>query len=116
MYEVEMPIRTEVTPQPTKHTRAIHEKYCQLIDSTWGRVPDSGYNQQAPMVPRALRHIVVKRMPKSCEGWLKNLLRWYCYTGTTCSMEMALMTDAYHAQRPCSVQGSDCVMLWYEPS
>jgi len=46
------------TPQPMKHMRAIHEKYCQLID----RVPTA----VQPKSPRYqnLRHITAKRMPK----------------------------------------------------
>jgi len=38
------------TPQPTKHTMEIHEKYCQLIDRHVGKSTNSGTNK-SPKVP-----------------------------------------------------------------
>ena len=51
------------TPQPMKHMRAIHEKYCQLIDRHMGK----SMTVVQPKAPRyqSLRHIVAKRTLKS---------------------------------------------------
>jgi len=48
------------TPQPTKHTRAIHEKYCQLIVKHVGKSTESSTSKS----PRyqSLRHIMVRKM------------------------------------------------------
>ena len=54
------------TPQPMKHTRAIHVKYCQLIDRYVGKSTKSGTNK-APRY-QSLRHIIVRKMLK----YLKN--------------------------------------------
>jgi len=39
------------TPQPTKHTKAIHEKYCQLIDQHVRKGTEYGTNMKTPKVP-----------------------------------------------------------------
>ena len=49
MYELDA-YKDRGTPQPTKHTRAIHEKYCQLIDRHMGKSTDSG-TTKSPKVP-----------------------------------------------------------------
>jgi len=78
------------TPQPMKHTRAIHEKYCQLIDRHVGKSTDSG-TTKSPKVPEPKAYSG-KEDTKIFEGWLKNLLRWY---------HINMTKTAYHA-RPCS--------------
>jgi len=72
------------TPQPTKHTRAIHEKYCQLIDRHVGKSTESS-TSKSPKVPEPKAYNG-KEDAKVFEGWLKNLLRWYCIN-RFCSIE-----------------------------
>ena len=72
------------TPQPTKHTMKIHEKYCQLIDRHIGKSTGSGTNK-SPKVPEP-RTYNSKEDAKVLEGWLKNLLRWY-HINRYCGME-----------------------------
>ena len=61
------------TPQPTKHTREIHEKYCQLIDRHVGKSTDSS-TTKSPKVPEPKAYNGEEDAEKF-EGWLKNLLR-----------------------------------------
>jgi len=63
------------TPQPTKHTRAIYKKYCQLIDRHMGKSTNSG-TTKSPKVPEPKAYSG-EEDTKKFEGWLKNLLRWY---------------------------------------
>jgi len=72
------------TPQPTKNTRAIHEKYCQLIDRHVGKSTKSS-TSKSPKVPEPKAYNS-KEDAEVFEGWLKNLLRWYCIN-RYCSME-----------------------------
>ena len=55
------------TPQPTKHTRAIHEKYCQLIDRHVGKSTDSG-TTKSPKVPEPKAYSG-EEDAKKFEGW-----------------------------------------------
>jgi len=64
------------TPQPTKHMRAIHKKYCQLIDRHMGKSTNSS-TTKSPKVPEPKAYSSEEGAEKF-EGWLKNLLRWYC--------------------------------------
>ena len=43
--------RDRGAPQPTKHLRAMHEKYCLLIDRHVGQEVDHNNNVKAPRVP-----------------------------------------------------------------
>jgi len=61
------------TPQPMKHTRAIHKKYCQLIDRHVGKSTDNG-TTKSPKVPEPKAYSGEEDAEKF-EGWLKNLLR-----------------------------------------
>jgi len=72
------------TPQPTKHTRAIHEKYCQLIDRHMRKSTDSS-TTKSPKVPEPKAYNS-KEDAEKFEGWLKNLLRWY-HINRYCGME-----------------------------
>jgi len=72
------------TPQPMKHTRAIHEKYCQLIDRHVGKSTNSG-TTKSPKVPEPKAYSS-EEDAEQFEGWLKNLLRWYCIN-RYCGME-----------------------------
>jgi len=72
------------TPQPTKHTRAIHEKYCQLIDRHVRKSTKTG-TSKSPKVPEPKAYNG-EEDAKVFEGWLKNLLRWY-HINRYCSME-----------------------------
>jgi len=72
------------TPQPTKHMRAIHEKYCQLIDRQIGKSTDGG-TTKSPKVPEPKAYSS-EEDTENFEGWLKNLLRWY-HINRYCSME-----------------------------
>jgi len=83
MYELDT-YKDRGTPQPTKHMRAIHEKYCQLIDRHVGKSTDSG-TTKSPKVPEPKAYSS-KEDAKKFEGWLKNLLRWYCIN-RYCGME-----------------------------
>jgi len=67
-----------------KHTRAIHEKYCKLIDRHMRKSTDSG-TTKSPKVPEPKAYSGEEDAEKF-EGWLKNLLRWYCIN-KYCSME-----------------------------
>jgi len=49
MYELDA-YKGRGTPQPIKHTMAIHEKYCQLIDRHIGKSTESSTNK-SPKVP-----------------------------------------------------------------
>jgi len=49
MYELDA-YKDRGTPQPMKHTRAIHKKYCQLIDRHVGKSTDNG-TTKSPKVP-----------------------------------------------------------------
>ena len=57
------------THQSTKHTMAIHEKYCQLIDRHIGKSTRSGTNK-SPKVPQP-RAYNGKEDTEVFEGWLK---------------------------------------------
>jgi len=83
MYELDA-YKDRGTPQPTKHTRAIHKKYCQLIDRHVGKSTDSG-TTKSPKVPEPKAYSG-KEDAEKFEGWLKNLLRWY-HINRYCSME-----------------------------
>jgi len=49
MYELDA-YKDRGIPQPMKHTRAIHKKYCQLIDRHIGKSTDSS-TTKSPKVP-----------------------------------------------------------------
>jgi len=83
MYELDA-YKDRGTPQPTKHTMAIHEKYCQLIDRHIGKSTKSSTNK-SPKVPEP-RAYNGKIDAEVFKGWLKNLLRWYCIN-RYCGME-----------------------------
>ena len=72
------------TPQLTKNTRAIHEKYCQLIDRHMGKSTNSS-TIKSPKVPEPKAYSGEEAAEKF-EGWLKNLLRWY-HINRYCGME-----------------------------
>jgi len=55
------------TPQPTKHTRAIHEKYCQLINRHTGKSTNSG-TTKSPKVPEPKAYSG-EEDAKKFEGW-----------------------------------------------
>jgi len=63
------------TPQPMKHMRAIHKKYCELIDRHMGKSTNNG-TTKSPKVPEHKAYSS-EEDAKTFEGWLKNLLRWY---------------------------------------
>jgi len=67
-----------------KHTRAIHEKYCQLIDKHVGKSTESS-TSKSPKVPEPKAYNG-EEDANVFEGWSKNLLRWYCIN-RYCSME-----------------------------
>jgi len=72
------------TPQPRKHMRAIHKKYCQLIDRHIWKSTNSSMTKSAKVPePKAYNS---EEDAEKFEGWLKNLLRWYCIN-RYCSME-----------------------------
>ena len=72
------------TPQPTKHTSAIHKKYYQLIDRHIGKSTDSGTTKSTKVPePKAYSG---EEDAEIFEGWLKNLLRWY-HINRYCGME-----------------------------
>ena len=55
------------TPQPMKHTRAIHEKYCQLIDRHMGKSTDSS-TTKSPKIPEPKAYSG-EEDAKKFEGW-----------------------------------------------
>ena len=83
MYELDAS-KDRGTPQPMKHMRAIHKKYCQLIDRHVGKSTNSSTTKR-PKVPEPKEYSGEEDTEKF-EGWLKNLLRWYCIN-RYCGME-----------------------------
>jgi len=83
MYELDT-YKDRRTPQPMKHTRPIHEKYCQLIDRHIGKSTHSG-TTKSPKVPEPKAYSG-EEDTENFEGWLKNLLRWY-HINRYCGME-----------------------------
>jgi len=94
------------TPQPTKHTRAIHGKYCQLIDRHVGKSTESSTNK-SPKVPEPKAYNG-KEDTKVFEGWLKNLLRWY-HINRYCGMEH---DEDYVSCMALFLQGD--ALCWYD--
>jgi len=56
------------TPQSMKHTKAIHEKYCQLIDRHIGKGIKKDTNMKSPKVPEPKAYYGEEDAEKF-EGW-----------------------------------------------
>jgi len=69
MYELDA-YKGRGTLQPTKHTRAIYEKYCQLIDRHIGKSTNSS-TTKSPNVPEPKAYSS-EEDAKMFEEWLKN--------------------------------------------
>ena len=65
--------RDRGAPQPTKHLRAMHEKYCLLIDRHVGHEVDYNNNVKVPRVPEPTTYDG-EEDPEVFERWLMGLL------------------------------------------